>query len=103
MKPISRRRALQVITSAPIAAVLAWTPAEAEMAQGQARVARRPFQPQFFTRQEFATVIVLTDLIIPKDERSGSASDAGVPAFMDFMMIDQPERQTAMRGGLALI
>ena len=44
---------------------------------------------------------VLVDLIIPKDERSGSATDAGVPEFMDFMMIDQPGRQTAMRGGLA--
>ena len=44
---------------------------------------------------------VLVDLIIPKDERSGSATDAGVPEFMDFMMIDQPARQTAMRGGLA--
>jgi gluconate 2-dehydrogenase subunit 3-like protein len=103
MKPISRRRALQVITSAPIAAAIAWTPAEAEAAQNQARVAPRPFQPKFFTRNEYATVIVLTDLIIPKDERSGSASEAGVPEFMDFMMIDQPERQTAMRGGLALI
>ncbi len=33
--------------------------------------------------------------------RSGSATDAGVPEFMDFMMIDQPARQIAMRGGLA--
>ncbi len=103
MKSISRRRALQVITSAPIAAAMSWTATEAEVAQNQARIARRPFQPQFFTRQEYATVTVLANLIIPKDERSGSASDAGVPEFMDFMMIDQPQRQTAMRGGLALI
>ena len=39
--------------------------------------------------------------IIPKDERSGSATDAGVPEFMDFIVLDQPARQTAMRGGLA--
>ena len=44
---------------------------------------------------------VLVDLIIPKDERSGSATDAGVPEFMDFMMLDQPARQVGMRGGLA--
>ena len=43
----------------------------------------------------------LADIVIPKDERSGSATDAGVPEFMDFMMIDQPARQVAMRGGLA--
>jgi gluconate 2-dehydrogenase gamma chain len=44
---------------------------------------------------------VLADLVIPKDERSGSATDVGVPEFMDFIMHDQPPRQTAMRGGLA--
>jgi hypothetical protein len=46
-------------------------------------------------------VAVLVDLIIPRDEKSGSATEAGVPEFMDFMMVDQPARQTAMRGGLA--
>jgi len=48
-------------------------------------------------------VRVLVDLIIPKDGRSGSATDAGVPEFMDFMMVDDPGRQTPMRGGLAWI
>jgi hypothetical protein len=43
------------------------------------------------------------DLIIPRDERSGSATDAGVPEFIDFLMADQPARQVAMRGGLARI
>ena len=57
--------------------------------------------PKFFTATEFKLVRTLADIIIPKDERSGSASDAGVPEFMDFMMIDQPTRQIAMRGGLA--
>ncbi|MDO1449015.1 gluconate 2-dehydrogenase subunit 3 family protein [Rhodocytophaga aerolata] len=56
---------------------------------------------KFFTDQERKTVRTLADIIIPKDERSGSASDAGVPEFIEFMMLDQPYRQTAMRGGLA--
>ena len=72
--------------------------------------AKKPYKPKFFTPHEWATVGVLVDLIIPKDERSGSATDAGVPEFMDFIMIDDPPprsrrgiaRQTAMRGGLAL-
>jgi hypothetical protein len=62
-----------------------------------------PYKRMFFTAHEYATVGVLVDLIIPKDERSGSATDAGVPEFMDFMMVDQPRRQVAMRGGLASI
>src|SRR5262245_10688229 len=103
MKTISRRRALKLITATPLAAAIVWAPEEAEAAQSQVQAAGRPFQPKFFTRHEYATVIVLADLIIPKDERSGGASDAGVPEFMDFMMVDQPARQTAMLGGLALV
>ncbi len=63
------------------------------------------FKPKFFTASEYATVVMLSNIIIPKDERSGSASDAGVPEFIDFTMADtlsdQPDRQTAIRGGLA--
>ena len=66
-------------------------------------MATAAFKPRFFTAHEFATVGVLVDLLIPRDERSGSATDAGVPEFMDFMMRDQPQRQIAMRGGLALL
>src|SRR5262249_59985652 len=62
-----------------------------------------PFEPKFFTAHECATVVVRVGLIIPRDARSGSATDAGVRAFMDFMMIDRPRRQVAMRGGLALL
>jgi gluconate 2-dehydrogenase gamma chain len=110
MRNISRRAALRLFGSAPVAAAMVWTPAEAEQAHTHAQQARaaaakqsKPYKPKFFTAHEYATVAVLVDLIIPKDDRSGSATDAGVPEFMDFMMIDQPQRQVAMRGGLALI
>ena len=54
----------------------------------------------FFTPDEMATITVLGDIIIPRDEVSGSASDAGVPAFIEFIVKDMPEHQTPMRGGL---
>src|SRR5215813_14578480 len=104
--PLSRRQALALLTAAPVAA-MTWTPAEAEQAHEHATQARAQtsaaYKRKFFTAHEYATVGVLVDLIIPRDERSGSATEAGVPEFMDFMMVDQPRRQTAMRGGLALI
>jgi hypothetical protein len=107
MKP-NRRTILRALSAAPAAAGFAWTEAEAQQAHQQAHNAQAaqkrtatPFKPRFFTRHEYATVNVLVDLLIPKDDRSGSATDAGVPQFMDFMMIDQPGRQIAMRGGLA--
>ena len=59
--------------------------------------------PQFFTSHEFATVTLLADLIIPADERSGGASDAGVPAYIDFSLreVEEETMRLAMRGGLA--
>ena len=55
---------------------------------------------RFFTDHEMATITVLGDIIIPKDEVSGSASDAKVPEFIDFIVRDMPQHQTPMRGGL---
>ncbi len=108
VKRVSRRAVLELLAGAPVAAAMTWTHAEARQAHEHAQAARaaasRPaFKPKFFTPAEYAMVGVLVDLIIPRDERSGSATDAGVPEFMDFMMIDQPRRQVAMRGGLALV
>ncbi len=104
----SRRTLLQILAAAPAAAALSWTDAEAQQAHTHAQAAQTaaqktgaPFKPKFFNPHEWATIGVLADLVIPKDDRSGSATDAAVPEFMDFMMADQPTRQTAMRGGLA--
>lgn len=55
---------------------------------------------KFFSDDELATITVLADIIIPKDEVSGSASEAGVPAFIEFIVKDMPYHQTPMRGGL---
>ena len=54
----------------------------------------------YFTPAEMATITVLADIIIPKDEVSGSASDAKVPEFIEFIVKDQPGNKTPMRGGL---
>jgi len=76
------------------------------------------YTPKFFTPHEYQTVRVLADYIIPRDERSGSATDAGAPQYIDFVLSDQtpppgppnPTRrfyvaptpaQVSMRGGLA--
>src|SRR6478735_6998914 len=104
----TRRSILQILAAAPAAAAFTWTDAEAqqahqhaEAATAQAQATKAPFKPKFFTAHEYATVRTLVDIVIPKDERSGSATDAGVPEFMDFIMADEPGRQLAMRGGLA--
>jgi gluconate 2-dehydrogenase gamma chain len=55
---------------------------------------------KYFDAHEMTTITLIADLIIPKDEHSGSASDAGVPAFIEFIVKDEPVHQLPMRGGL---
>ena len=106
-KEMSRRDAVQRLAALPIAAFLSWPTAEQERTRRfvdnalRAAAEGTPFAPKFFTPAELRTARILGDLIIPRDERSGSASDAGVPEFMDFMMIDRPAGQKWMRPGLA--
>ena len=101
---MKRREALASIAAAALTTAFRWTPAEASRAATLARdamAAKTSFAPTFFTPHEWDTVRVLVDLVLPRDERSGSATDAGVPEFMDFMLNDRPDGQVPMRGGLA--
>jgi outer membrane murein-binding lipoprotein Lpp len=54
----------------------------------------------FFTPHEMKVITLLGDIIMPKDAVSGSASEAKVPEFIEFIVKDMPEHQTPIRGGL---
>jgi len=61
------------------------------------------YTPKFFTSAEWRTVRMLADYVIPRDERSGSATDAKVPEFMDWLLADREASESSrmsMRGGL---
>jgi gluconate 2-dehydrogenase gamma chain len=120
MTDISRRRALTVLALAPAAAVL-----EAQQPPGAQQQPRTPHttpnqpaqnapgqppknaaQRKFFTAKEYRTATVLADDIVPRDERSGSASEAKVVDYIDFHMSvpeTNDDTRTQMRGGLAWI
>jgi gluconate 2-dehydrogenase gamma chain len=121
--PVSRRQALKVLGAVPVAAALG---SSAFAQQGQQQGGQQgprtphagpnqPAQPgaqpaknaatrKFFTAKEWRTVGVLADDVLPRDERGPSATEAGVPAYMDFQM-SVPETteasKVALRGGLA--
>jgi hypothetical protein len=105
---MTRREALGLLATIPLAAfaplpegVDAPAVQAASTAAAKALASASSFAPKFFTPREWETVRVLADLVIPRDERSGSATDAGAPEFMDFILDAYPDQQTAMRGGLA--
>src|SRR5579875_466757 len=67
--------------------------------------AAEPGAPLFFTKEEFALLDTLTALIVPADEHSPGAHDAGVAAFIDRTVAEayMPEDKTSWRNGLAAI
>jgi len=83
--------------------------ANAEDSKTVAEVGRQTYETErdkhlltekYFTDHELATITVLADIIIPRDEHSGSASDAKVADFIEFIVKDEPEHALSMRGGL---
>lgn len=112
MTEINRRDALKALGAAPLAGMLDWSAPSVERAtrfvatltpQEPGELAA-PYRPKFFNAHEWRTVRLLADIIIPKDERSGSATDAKAPEFIDFMLVDKETTEASrvsMRGGLA--
>jgi gluconate 2-dehydrogenase gamma chain len=76
---ISRRNLFQVIGSVP---ALAAVTSGSGMAQTR-ETPKAAHQRKIFDDHQWRTVEVLCDLILPADEKSGSATQAGVPAFVD--------------------
>ncbi|MBC7674028.1 MAG: gluconate 2-dehydrogenase subunit 3 family protein [Polaromonas sp.] len=111
MSDLNRRDALKALGAVPLAGMLEWSgpsverttrmvaALHADTAAGEAA----PYAPKFFNTHEWRTVRVLADIVIPKDERSGSATDAKAPEFIDFMLMDKETSEASkvsMRGGL---
>jgi len=109
MTDVTRRDALKAFAAVGMASMLdVSAPAMERTLRGMEDLDQQgtPYAPKFFTRHEWRTVRMLADYVIPRDDRSGSATDAKVPEFMDFLMSDKDASEgskTSMRGGLAWI
>ncbi len=113
--PIDRRELLRRAGGVTVAAGFALSAAALEAAhehvvkqKALSAAAKKPAPPRFFDAREWAAVRSLSDLVIPADERSGSATDALVPEFIDYVLTDplsdpreREKLQTQLRGGLA--
>ena len=103
-RTLDRREAVKALALIPFAFSFDLSaPQVARAAHAMAESGAAPAAPKFFTASEWKTVRMLADYIIPKDERSGSATDAKVPEYIDFLMADKEASDSskiAMRGGL---
>jgi hypothetical protein len=115
---ISRRRALTILGMVPAAAAIGQVPATPPQARNPVNppatshnpattaTVGAPRAPRFFNKHEWATLSMLVDYIIPRDERSGSATDAKVPEYIDYLLAEKDanvNEQVQMHGGLAWI
>ncbi|MGC2656635.1 MAG: gluconate 2-dehydrogenase subunit 3 family protein, partial [Bryobacteraceae bacterium] len=85
---LTRRGMLQVFSATPALAALTAGGAAAQdehahMHPQPADGQKGSYRRQAFDDHQWHTVHVLCNLILPADDRSGSATDAGVPEFMD--------------------
>lgn len=103
---LGRRDLLRVMTAVPAAALVPLAPARSG-ASGGAEVpavqaaAAAAYQPKALTPHEWKTVTLLSDIIIPADDRSGSASQAKTPEFIDdWLDFRGGDQLAAVRGGL---
>jgi gluconate 2-dehydrogenase gamma chain len=104
---ISRRDVLKTLAmSAAGGSVLQVIPLEAaEMAhqmvhRQKAAAPAGKYAPKYFASKRYETLTSLCDTIIPKDEKSGGAVEAGAPEFIDLLTSENEEIQGRLGGGL---
>ena len=104
---ISRRDILKTLTlSAVGGSVLKVIPAQAAeyahqaVQKAKAAAPSGKYTPKYFTAKQYEILSSLCDTIIPKDEKSGGALDAGAPEFIDLLTSENEDYQLALGGGL---
>jgi Gluconate 2-dehydrogenase subunit 3/TAT (twin-arginine translocation) pathway signal sequence len=103
---ISRRDVLKTLAAGAAAgSVLQVIPLQAaEMAhqmvhKEKAAAPAGKYTPKYFTAKQYQTLTSLCDTIIPKDEKSGGAVEAGAPEFIDLLTSENIEFQGRLGGG----
>ena len=103
---ISRRDILRTLAVGAAGSVLQVIPAEAaeyihQMVHKEKSAAPAgAYAPKYFSAPQYATLIFLCDAIIPKDEKSGGAVEAGAPEFIDLLTSENEDYQLKLSGGL---
>jgi gluconate 2-dehydrogenase gamma chain len=121
-EPYSRRTALKHmgLLMASVAGqefLAGWLPSASLLAAGPAHMRATqeaedsttpaaPYVPRFFNSQEFLNIEILSEMIIPRDDKPG-AKDARVADYIDFLVFSSAEFEPAMQAewkdGLALL
>lgn len=104
---ISRRDILKTLAvSVPAGSVLSVIPLQAgqhahEMVKQEKRATPTgQYLPKYFNAHEYAMLRSLCQMIIPPDDQTGGAIEAGAPEFIDLLTSENEEYQRRLGGGL---
>src|SRR5215468_10668690 len=107
MSGVTRRDVLRTLAAGAVGgAVLQVIPAEAaeyahqSVRKEKAATPAGKYTPKYFDAHQYETLNSLCDTIIPKDEKSAGAIEAGAPEFIDLITSENEEFQVALGGGL---
>ncbi|HJZ64086.1 MAG TPA: gluconate 2-dehydrogenase subunit 3 family protein [Candidatus Acidoferrum sp.] len=107
MSGITRRDVLRTLAAGAVGgSVLQVIPAEAaeyahqSVRKEKAAAPAGKYTPKYFDAHQYETLTLLCDTIIPKDEKSGGAVEAGAPEFIDLLSSENEEFQLRLAGGL---
>jgi len=106
MNPVSRRDLLKSLSMGVVAgSVLRVIPAEAahcahKLIQAEKSAAGGSYKPKYFSDHQYKTLQSLCQAIIPADEKSGGAMEAGAPEFIDLLTSENADYQLTLGGGM---
>lgn len=103
---ISRRDILRTLAVSAAGSVLQVIPAEAAeyihqmVHKEKAASPNGSYSPKYFSAPQYAALVALCDMILPKDEKSGGAVEAGAPEFIDLLTSENEKYQLKLGGGI---
>jgi gluconate 2-dehydrogenase gamma chain len=105
LEGIARRSILKTLAAVPAAALIQLVPLQAAETAHNAvnevkAAAGADYAPKFFNPHEYATLRTLCQKIIPSDNRSGGALEAGAPEFIDLLTSENEDYQRRLGGGI---
>ncbi|MDP9169006.1 MAG: gluconate 2-dehydrogenase subunit 3 family protein [Acidobacteriota bacterium] len=103
MEDLSRRSLFLIVAGSVSISPLMAQHVHVALAEAKSLSGGAQYKPKCFTTHYFATLKKLADLIIPADEHSPGASDAGAAEFIDFLSSRHPDLAAIFNGGLAWV
>jgi gluconate 2-dehydrogenase gamma chain len=101
MSDVTRRSLLEAIALSFGAGLSLEAAQHVHKVAADEKVAHGKYKPKALNAHEYKTLEKLADFIVPTDETSGGAVEAGAPEWIDLLASQNPELRAIYTGGIA--